>query len=329
LCALRTSRAVALATVLWAFTSPAGAQQTDASDFPNRTIRILVGFTPGGAPDVTGRVLAQRLNEIWKQSVVVENRPGAGSAIAAQYVATSPPDGYTLMSITNAHAVAAAINPKLPYDASKDFAPIAMTSSAPNWVLVSPSLGVKTLAELIALAKSKPNQLNYPSAGVGSFMHFGSALFNEAMGIQAQHIPLRGIPEALTEVIAGRAHFAVSPIGAAVGLVRERTLVALAVTGRERLPDFPDVPTVAESGYPGFEKMTFTGLLAPARTPPAIVAKLNQTVNAILKEEAVMKRWAAFGVSPAYTTPEEFGKILDNEIAAFTAAARKAGITAQ
>src|SRR5215475_623882 len=283
----------------WAglFALPLGAQEAgaqEAGDYPNRTIRIIVGFTPGGAPDVTARVLAQSLQEQWKQPVVVENRPGAGSAIAAQYVASAAPDGYTLMSITNAHAVAPAINPHLGYDAIKDFAPVTMTSSAPKWILVSPKLGVKTLKDLVALAKQKPNELNYLSSGGGSFMHFSSAIFNDAVGIEAQHIPFKGPAEALTETIAGRVQYAISPIGASSGLVRDGKLIALAVTGKQRLPDFPDVPTVAEAGFPGTEQTTWTAVLAPARTPAAIIAKLNQALSALLKQPDIRKKWAAF-----------------------------------
>jgi len=307
----------------------AGMAQDQAADYPNRTIRIIVGFTPGGAPDITARVIAQSLQELWQQPVVVENRPGAGSAIAAQYVANAAPDGYTLMSITNAHAVAPAINPRLGYDAIKDFAPVTMTSSAPKWILVSPKLGVKTLKELVALAKQKPNVLNYPSSGGGSFMHFSSAIFNDAVGIEAQHIPFRGPSEALTETIAGRVQYAISPIGASAGLVRDGQLVALAVTSTQRLPDFPDVPTVAEAGFPGTEQTTWTAMLAPARTPPAIVAKLNQAISALLKQPDVRKRWASFGIDPVSTTPDELSKLLAQEIADFTKAARKANITAQ
>ena len=300
-----------------------------AQDYPNRAIRIIVGFTPGGAPDVTARVLAQSLQELWKQPVVVENRPGAGSAIAAQYVANAAPDGYTLMSITNAHAVAPAINPRLAYDALKDFAPVTMTSSAPKWILVAPSLGVKTLKELIARAKEKPNALNYPSSGGGSFMHFSSAMFNDAVGIEAQHIPLKGPSEALTETIAGRVQYAISPIGASAGLVRDGQLIALAVTGTRRLPDFPDVPTVAEAGFPGIEQTTWTAILAPARTPAAIIAKLNGAIGALLKQPDISKKWAAFGIDPVPTMPQELEKILAQEIADFTKAARRANISVQ
>jgi tripartite-type tricarboxylate transporter receptor subunit TctC len=318
-----------VALALCGFSQPVSAQEQAAADYPNRTIRIVVGFTPGGAPDITARVIAQNLTEMWKQPVVVENRPGAGSTIAAKYVATSPPDGYTLLSITNAHAVAAAITPRLPYDTIKDFAPITMTSSAPKWILVPPSLGVKTLAELIALGKQKPNELNYPSSGVGSFMHFGAALFNDVVGIQAQHIPYKGPPEAITELIAGRVQFGVAPIGAASSLVRDGKLLALAVTGKERLSEFPTVPTVAELGYPGLEQTTWTGLLAPAHTPPAIIAKLNATVVALLKQDSVREKWTAFGVDPVSTTPAGLEQQLVDDVAAYTAAARKANITAQ
>jgi tripartite-type tricarboxylate transporter receptor subunit TctC len=326
-CERGISAAVALLAMLL---MPVLAQAEDAAaDYPNRTIRIVVGFTPGGAPDITARVIAQGLQTRWKQSVVVENRPGAGSAIAAQHVANSPADGYTLMSITNAHAVAPAINPRLPYDALKDFAPVTMTSSAPKWILVPPSLGVKTLKDLVALAKEKPHALNYSSSGGGSFMHFSSAMFNDAVGIDAQHIPMKGPAEALTEVVAGRVQYAISPIGASSGLVRDGQLIALAVMSTVRLPDFPNVPTVAEAGFPGIEQTTWTAILAPAKTPPAIVAKLNRAIGELLKRPDTKKKWASFGINAVPTTPEELRKILAQEIDDFTSAARRANISIQ
>ena len=333
MCALRTIVSarlwLLLALPIGLFASTAEGQRQDSSDYPNRTIRIVVGFTPGGAPDITARVLAQSLSELWKQPVVVENRPGAGSAIAAQYVANAAPDGYTLMSITNAHAVAPAINPRLSYDALNDFAPITMTSSAPKWILVSPSLGVKTLKDFVALAKAKPDILNYSSSGGGSFMHFSAAMFNDAVGIDAQHIPFKGPPEALTEIIAGRVQYAISPIGASSSLVRDGKLIALAVLSGSRLPDFPEVPTAAEAGFPGIEQTTWTAILAPAKTPSPIVAKLNQVIGDLLRQPDVAKKWAAFGIEPVATTPEQLRQILAKEIADFSVAARKANITAQ
>ncbi len=297
-----------------------------ASDYPDQLIRIIIGFTPGGAPDITARILAPKLSEIWKQPVIVENRPGAGSEIAARYVADSAPDGYTLFSITNAHAVVPAVSPHVPYDAVKDFTAITMTSIAPNWVLVAPGLGVHTFKDFIALARSKPNTLNFGSAGVGSFMHFAGEMFNDAVGIQAQHVPYKGPPEALADTVAGRVQYVVSPIGAALGLVRAGKLIPIAVTGKERLPEFPNVPTVAESGFPGFELLTWTGLLAPAHLPPAILTKINRTVAEVLKQPDVQQKFGAISVKPISTTPDAFQKRIADTVAQYTAAAHKAGI---
>jgi tripartite-type tricarboxylate transporter receptor subunit TctC len=295
-----------------------------ASHYPNRVIHIIVGFTPGGAPDITARILASELSEIWKQPVIVENRPGAGSAIAARYVADADADGYTLLSITNAHAVVPALNPNVSYDTVNDFSAITMTSIAPNWILVAPELGVKTLKDFVTLAKSKPNQLDFGSAGVGSFMHFAAAMFDDVVGVQAQHVPYKGPPEALADTVAGRVQFVVSPIGAALGLVRSGKLVPLAVTGKERLTEFPDVPTVAESGYPGFELYTWTGLLAPKNLSAPIVTKVNQAVAQILKQPGVEQKFRAISVEPIATTSADFHKRIADAVAEYTAAARRA-----
>lgn len=313
--------------VLALLTAPCAANaQEAASAFPSRTVRIVVGFTPGGAPDVTARFIAQKLTEMWKQPVIVENRPGAGSAVAAQYVANSPADGYTLLSVTSAHAVLPAINPQLSYDTRKDFVGVTLTSTAPMWVLVAPSLGLKSVKDLIAYAKEKPDQLNYSSAGVGSLMHFGAEMFNGAAGIKAQHIPYKGPPEALTDIVTGRVQFAISPIGVSASLVKDGKLVAVGVTGNKRLSDFPDVPTMAQAGLPAFTVGTWTGLLAPAKTPPDIVAKINRDVIAILEQEDTKARWVTFGVDPATSTSAEFDKLIAADIDSFTAAARAANV---
>jgi tripartite-type tricarboxylate transporter receptor subunit TctC len=335
MCAMRTINrgwiytfvaAACTAACLGVLLTAAVFAQDAAANYPARTIRIIVGFTPGGAPDITGRILASKLNEVWKEPVIVENRPGAGSAIAARYVADAAPDGYTLLSITNAHAVVPAVNPHVSYDTVKDFTAITMTSIAPNWVLVPPQLGVKTLKDFIALAKSKPNQLNFGSAGVGSFMQFAAAMFDDAVGIQAQHIPYKGPPEALADTVAGRVQFVLSPIGAALGLVRAGKLIPLAVTGKTRLPEFPNVPTVAESGYPGFELATWTGLLAPKNLPAPILAKINRTVAAILTQPDVQQKFRAISVAPISSTPADFQKRIADAVAEYAAAARRAGI---
>jgi tripartite-type tricarboxylate transporter receptor subunit TctC len=331
MCAMRTinwlrAGILAVAAGFGVFLAIAASAEDAASDYPNRVIHIIVGFTPGGAPDITARILAPELSDTWKQPVIVENRPGAGSAIAARYVADADPDGYTLLSVTTAHAVVPALN-NVSYDTINDFSAVTMTSIAPNWVLVSPELGVKTLKDFVALAKSKPNGFNFGSAGVGSFMHFAAAMFNDEVGIQAQHVPYKGPPEALADTVGGRVQFVVSPIGAALGLVRSDKLIALAVTGKERLPEFPNVPTVAESGYPGFQLYTWTGLLAPKNLPAPILAKINQAVAQILKKPDVQERFRAISVEPVATTPAEFQKRIADEVAEYTAAARKANMS--
>jgi tripartite-type tricarboxylate transporter receptor subunit TctC len=313
--------------LLLALPTVATAQEQSSSDYPDQNIRIIVGFTPSSAPDLTARIIAQKLSDAWNHPVLVENRTGAGGAVAARYVADSTADGYTLLSVTSAHAVLPAINAPLQYDTLKDFTAITMTSSAPVWLLVSSSLGVKSLEDFVALAKEKPNQLNYGSAGVGSLTHFAAAMFNDAAGIQAQHIPYKGIPEVLADLIGGRVQYFLSPLGPSFGLVRSGKLIPLAVTGKERLPEFPNVPTVAESGFPSYRVLTWTGLLAPAGTPNSIIAKLNQAVGALLNQSDVKKSWAEMGLRPVYTTPAEFQKVIADGVAEFTAAARKANIS--
>jgi tripartite-type tricarboxylate transporter receptor subunit TctC len=308
--------------------SSANAGEASVQTYPSKPIRILVGFTPGGAPDITARVIAQKLSESWKQQVVVENRPGAGGTIAAQIVASASPDGYTLLSASNAHAVAAAIYAKLPYDTLKDFTGVTLTSSAPALLLVSPSLGVKSARELIALAKAKPGQLNYSSAGVGSGVHFGTELFNSMAGIDVVHIPFKGVPEAVTETMTGRVQFMLSPLGAAMNIVKQGRIPVIGVSGTKRFSQLPDVPTIAESGLPGFSMFNWSGLVAPAQTPRPIIAKLNQELRRILSEPDVRSRWAQLGAEAGATTPAEFDKLIADEIAAFIKIARASNIKA-
>jgi tripartite-type tricarboxylate transporter receptor subunit TctC len=219
-----------------------------------------------------------------------------------------------------------AINTQLGYDTKKDLSGIALTSVSPMWVLVSPELRVNSMQEFIAYAKSRPDGLNYSSAGVGSLMHFGAELFKVSAGITAQHVPYRGPSEALTDAITGRVQFAISPIGAASEFVKDGKLIALGVTGPSRLTEFPDVPTMTEAGLPAFEVTTWTGLLAPARTPPAILLKINSEIVSVLGEPDVQSRWKALGLHPGPSTPEGFDKIIADDIDAFSKAARQANI---
>ena len=300
-----------------------------AAGFPGRPIRIVVGFTPGGVPDVTARLIAQKLTESWKQQVVVDNRAGAGGTIAAQIVANANPDGYTLLSVSNAHAVGPAIYAKLPYDTLKDFAGITMTASGPALLLVAPALGVKSAKDLIALAKAKPGQLNFSSAGVGSGTHFGAELFKNMAGIDVVHVPFKGIPEAITETMTGRVQFFLSPLASAINLVKEGRVPAVGVTSIKRISQMPDLPTVAESGLPGYRWDFWYGLLAPAKTPHAIIARLNGEITGILNQSDVRTRWIALGAEPAPTTPAQFDKLIADDIAALTKLARAGNIKAE
>jgi tripartite-type tricarboxylate transporter receptor subunit TctC len=304
----------------------ASAAARSAADFPDRPIRIVIGFTPGGGPDITARYIAQKLVDRWKQPVVPDNRTGAGGNIAAETVANANPDGYTLLSVSSAHAVAPAIYPKLAYDTLRDFTGITLTASGPALLIVAPALGVKSAAELIAVAKAKPGQLNYSSAGVGSGSHFGAEIFKSMAGIEVVHIPFKGIPEALMETMAGRAHFFISPFASAIGMVREGKARAVAVTGLQRMAQVPDLPTVAESGLPGYRYDFWYGLLAPAKTPWTIVAKLNQEIRRILELPELKQRWAPLGLEPTPSSPEQFNKLVADEVAAFTRIARAANI---
>ncbi len=319
---MKTLIAIFLALAIGTITAASQAQEV----YPNKTIKILVGFTAGGVPDITARFLSAKLNEVWKQPVVVENRLGAGSNIAAQALATSASDGYTLLSVSYAHAVAPAIYAKLPFDAQKDFSGITLTATGPALVIVAANLGVKNMTELIALAKAKPGQLNFASAGKGSGSHFAVELLKSQAGIDMVHVPYKGIPEALTETIAGRVQVFIAPYASAINLVKEGKAVAIAVTSTKRVPEMPDLPTVAEANLPGYEWVFWYGLLAPAKTPKAILDKINTDVINILKQPEVRVRFTPLGISPMTSSPDEFDKLIANEIAAFNRLAKAANI---
>ncbi len=300
-----------------------------AADYPAKPIRILVGFTPGGGPDITARYIAQKLTDASKQQVIVDNRPGAGGTIAANAVARASPDGYTLLSVSSAHAVAAAIYSKLPYDASKDLAGITETVSSSYVLVVAPSLGIRSVGELLAAAKAKPGQLNFSSAGVGSGTHFAAEMFKAMAAIDVVHVPFKGIPESLTETMTGRVQFFMAPIANAVNLVREGKLAGLAVSSARRDPLLPDLPTVAEAGVPGYETILWFGLLTSSGVPRPIVTKLNREIVRILGEPETRQRWTPVGLNPRPTAPEAFDKLVRDDIAAFTKIARVANIRAE
>ena len=307
---------------------PVAQAQNSAATYPQKPVKIMVGFSPGGVPDIVARVLAPRFTETWKQPAIVENRLGAGSNVAAQAVATSAPDGYTLLSISSAHAISPAIYNKLAYDASKDFSGITLTATGLALVIVSPELNVNNMKEFIALAKSKPGQLNYSSAGVGSGSQFAAELLKSQAGIDLAHIPFKGIPEALTDTMAGRTHLFISPYASAINLVREGKAKAIAVTSTSRVADLPNMPTVAESGVPGYKWIFWYGLLAPANTPRDIVQKVQAEVVAALKQPQVTQRFSSLGIEAVTSTPESFDQLIKDEVQLFKKLATASGIKA-
>jgi tripartite-type tricarboxylate transporter receptor subunit TctC len=316
---------------LAAILSPAFAAQperADAAAFPAKPIRIVVGFTPGGGPDITARYIAQKLTQSWKQQVVVDNRPGAGGTIGANLVVNANPDGYTLLSVSSAHAVVPAIYARLPYDTQKDLAGITVSATSKYLLVVAPSLGPKTVRELVVLAKARPGQLNFSSAGVGSGTHFAGELFKALAGIDVVHVPFKGIPEALTEAMSGRVHFFVAPIANSVNLVKEGKLVALGVSSAKRDPLVPNVPTIAEAGVAGYESILWFGMLTSSRVPRPLIAKLNSEITRILGEEDLRANWAPLGLEPQPTTPAEFDRIIAGDIATFTKLAKAGNIKA-
>src|SRR5437879_4699593 len=274
---MRMLRVPAMSVLLAAvYIQPARAQEP--ADYPSKPIHILVGFTPGGGPDITARYVAQKLGEAWKQQVIVDNRPGAGGTLAAGMVARAVPDGATLLSVSSAHAIAPILYSNLSYDTFKDLSGITLSAASKYVLVVSPSLGIKSVRELIARARAKPGSLNFSSAGVGSGTHFAGEMFKAMAAIDVVHVPFKGIPEALTETLTARVQFFMAPIANAVGQVKEGKLAGLGVSSAERDPLLPEVPTIAEAGVPGYESILWFGLLSSSAVPRPVIAKLNREI---------------------------------------------------
>jgi tripartite-type tricarboxylate transporter receptor subunit TctC len=307
-------------------TPAAHAQKGDpVAGFPARPIRIIVPFTPGGQPDIVSRMIGQKVTTALGQQIVVDNRPGAGGMIGSKIVAESNPDGYTLLSVSAAHAIGPSVR-KLPYDTRRDFAGVSMLYNAAYLLVVPPSLGVKSVPELIALAKAKPGQLNLASAGRGSGTHFAGEFFKYAAGIDVVHVPFKGIPEAMNDIMAGRVQFFMAPLASSVPLVRDGRIRALGVSSEKRISALADVPTIAESGLKGFRFDAWGASFAPARTPRAIIDKLNRAIVGALRDPDIVKRMQALGAEPAPTTPAELDKFVLQELAAVHKIAEVAGI---
>jgi len=305
---LNRRRALAGAALL-ALTVSAGAQ-----DYPTKPVRLIIPFPPGGSNDVVGRMIATKLGERLGRQIVVDNRGGAGGTIGTEIAANAAPDGYTISVISIAHAV----NPwlyRLSYDPIKSFAPVAVLATGPNVLAVNPALGVNSVKELVALARSKLGELQYASAGVGSFQHLGGELFKLEAGVDMLHVPFKGGGPAMVDVIGGHTKLLFSSLVQTTPHLKSGKLKALGTGGRTRTAILPDVPTIAEAGVPGYEATNWWGIVAPAGTPPAIVAKLQQEIAAVQRSPDVQEQFARQGASVLQMSPAEFAAFIQSETA--------------
>jgi tripartite-type tricarboxylate transporter receptor subunit TctC len=297
-----------------------------AAPFPSKPVRIVVPFPPGGPLDTTGRALAQKLGEAWGQSVVVDNRPGAGGNIGADLVAKSAPDGYmVVMGALSTHAVNPSLYPSMPYDAVRDFAPITLVAVTPNVLVVNPSLPVHSVAELVAYAKANPNKLSFGSGSNGSAGHLAGELFKVDTGADIVHVPYKGAAPAMQALLAGDTQFMFDNLASSMPQVKAGKLRALAVTTAKRSALVPELPTIAEAGLAGFDISTWFGLLAPAGTPPDVIAKWNADVVKILKSPEMRERLAAQGAEAAPTTPAEFAAFIAAEVRKYAKIVKASG----
>jgi tripartite-type tricarboxylate transporter receptor subunit TctC len=304
----------------------AGAQPA----YPARPVKLIVPYPAGGTTDLLGRLVADQLKSGLGATVVVENKPGAGTTLGAEQVARSEPDGYTLLMATSTTlAINKTLYKKLPYDPVKDFTPVTMTTAYPYIMVVNPKLGVKTLQEFVALAKSKPGELNYGTTGVGAANHLVTELFDSKSKIRMTHIPYRGTALAVTDLLAGQVQMVFADPISALPHIKAGTLIALAVTSKDRSPVAPAVPTISESGYPGFDAIAWHGILAPANTPPAIVNRLNAEIVKALKDPETVGLLETQAMQTVGNSPEAFAVFIKQDIAIWKQVAEQARVELQ
>ena len=297
-----------------------------SQSYPAKPVRVIIGFSAGSEIDVVGRLVSQKMAEGLGQQLLVENRTGAGGTLAAAYVASAAPDGYTLLINSVSHAGVQALYSKLPYETLRDFAGISQLTSAPNVLVVAPTQGIKSAAELIARAKDKPGEINFGSAGVGSGTHMTLEQFRLATGIKVAHVPYKGVPEVLTDTSTGRVHTSFAPIGNVLGMIKDGRLVPLAVSTSTRSPALPDVPALAEGAVPGLDWDQWYGMFAPAKTPRAIINQLSKEVARVLGLPEMKERISGRGSVPKPSTPEEFDAFVRAEVEKVSKVIRDGGI---
>ena len=297
----------------------------NAERFPTKPVRIVVGFSAGSATDITARMIGPKLAELWGQAVVIENRSGAGSTLANAMVAQATPDGHTLLMVSTSFAITATLQKNLPYDARKDFRGVTQVGSSTGALMVAPSLGVKSVKELIALAKERPGKILYASTGAGSGIHMSTERFNMVAGIRPVHVAFKGQPEMIIEMVTGRVHFGFPGLGPAMVFIKDGRLLPLAVNTPKRSPQLPDVPAMVEI-IPEFERDASHALMAPARAPTPIVRQIARDVARVLELPDVKERMYAISFDPAPTTPEEYDKIVRQQLETFSRVAKAIGM---
>ncbi|SPA22432.1 conserved exported hypothetical protein [Cupriavidus taiwanensis] len=321
------SRRHALALFSCLVLSAAAAPPALAQSFPARPVRLVVPYPPGGPTDIVARVVGQKLSERLGQPLVVENRPGAGGNIGAEAVARAAPDGYTLLVATTAHAINMTLFRKPGYDTRKDFAPVSLLTRGPLVLVTAPATPAANVAELIAMARTRPGQLTFASSGNGQSTHLAAELFNSMAGVRMTHVPYKGSAPALTDVMGGQATVMFDTMLSAMPFVRDGKLRALAVTGAQRSPAAPDTPTIAQSGLPGYEASAWNALLAPAGTPPAVLETIAAALKSVLDDADVRARFATQGFAAEWTSPPATAKFLDQEIDKWARVVKASGAT--
>ncbi|HME60095.1 MAG TPA: tripartite tricarboxylate transporter substrate binding protein [Candidatus Binatia bacterium] len=318
------TQAASFATVIVISIASAAAQTSQ--DYPTRPIRLIIPFTAGSATDLLARRIATKMGENWSQQVVVDNRGGGGGTVGMNIVAKAQPDGYTLLTHSIAFAMSSALYSKLPFDPIKDFAPASQLAVSTSLMVIAPSLGVKSVKELIALAKQKPGQLSFGSSGVGSGTHLNAEQFRFAAGIDVLHVPYKGVPEVLVDVMTGRIHYFLSPLVPTLPFLKDGRLIPLAVTTARRSSVLPDVPTMAEAALPGYEFQAWFGVFAPARTPRPIVEKISKEIARIVELPDIKKQFQAQGEEGRPSTPDEFSRFVRTEIDKIGRIVKQAGV---
>lgn len=320
-------RSLLMSSLIWAAAAIAGPVQVRAETYPSKPIHLVVGYAPGGATDSIARIVGQKLAEELGQPVVVDNRPGAGATIASDFVAKAAPDGYTIFMSTIANSINTTLYRHLPFSFERDFAPISLVATVPNVLVVNPSVPVRTVKEFVAFAKDNPGKIYFASSGNGSSIHLSGELFNMVADVKLVHVPYKGSAPAVVDLMSGQVQAMFDNLSSSLPYVKAGKLRALAVTSARRSPAAPDIPTMAEAGYPDCEVLSWFALVAPAKTPAPIIDRLNAATDKALAQEDVKQRLAAIGVDPAPSTPAELAAFMASETAKWAKVVEISGAT--